>query len=70
MKKKYIIKTYPIMIKEYLVEADNEEQALDIFYNDTENKVQEYGEMDYTDIEDQILPDVEPLEDEEVKEVA
>lgn len=70
MKKKYIIKTYPIMIKEYLVEADNEEQALDIFYNDTENKVQEYGEMDYTDIEDQILPDVELLEDEEVKEVA
>lgn len=58
------------MIKEYLVEADNEEQALDIFYNDTENKVQEYGEMDYTDIEDQILPDVELLEDEEVKEVA
>lgn len=70
MKKKYIIKTYPIMLKEYLVEADNEEQALDIFYNDTENKVQEYGEMEYTDIEDQILPDVELLEDEEVKEVA
>jgi hypothetical protein len=70
MKKKYIIKTYPIMIKEYLVEADNEEQALDIFYNDTENKVQEYGEMEYSDHEDQILPDVELLEDEEVKEVA
>lgn len=70
MKKKYIIKTYPIMVKEYLVEADNEEQALDIFYHDTENKVQEYGKMEYTDIEDQILPDVELLEDEEVKEVA
>lgn len=70
MKKKYIIKTYPIMIKEYLVEADNEEQALDIFYNDTENKVQEYGEMEYSDHEDQIPPDVDLLEDEEVKEVA
>ena len=70
MKKKYIIKTYPIMVKEYLVEADNEEQALDIFYHDKENKVQEYGKMEYTDIEDQILPDVELLEDEEIKEVA
>jgi hypothetical protein len=70
MTKKYIIKTYPIMVKEYLVEADNEEQDLDIFYHDTENKVQEYGKMEYTDIEDQILPDVELLEDEEVKEVA
>ena len=70
MKKKYIIKTYPVMLKEYLVEADNEEQALDIFYNDTENKVQEYGSMEYSDHEDYILPDVELLEDEEVKEVA
>jgi len=70
MKKKYIIKTYPVMLKEYLVEADNEEQALDIFYNDTENKVQKYGSMEYSDHEDYILPDVELLEDEEVKEVA
>ena len=60
--KKYIIKTYPIMIKEYLVEADNEEQALDIFYHDPEGKVKEYGEVAYTDNEDQIMPDVEELE--------
>jgi hypothetical protein len=62
MTKKYIIKTYPIMVKEYLVEADNEEQALDFFYNDTENKVKEYGELAYTDHEDQIMPDVEEME--------
>ena len=60
--KKYIIKTYPIMVKEYLVEADNEQQALDFFYHDTENKVKEYGILEYTDNEDQIMPDVEELE--------
>jgi hypothetical protein len=61
--KKYIIKTYPIMVKEYLVEADNEEQALDFFYNDTENKVKEYGKMEYADHEDQIMPDVEEFDE-------
>ena len=50
------------MIKEYLVEADNEQQALDFFYHDTENKVKEYGTLEYTDNEDQIMPDVEELE--------
>ena len=60
--KKYIIKTYPIMIKEYLVEANDPTEALDIFYHDTENKVKEYGKIEYTDHKDQILPDVEELE--------
>jgi hypothetical protein len=63
MTKQYIIKTYPIMIKEYLVEAENEDQALDFFYNDTKNKVKEYGEMEYSDHEDQISPDVELFEE-------
>jgi len=60
--KKYIIKTYPIMVKEYLVEANDLTEALNIFYHDTENKVKEYGKIEYTDHEDQILPDVEELE--------
>ena len=60
--KKYIIKTYPIMVKEYLVEADNEEQALDLFYHDPKGKVKEYGKIEYTDHEDQILPEVEEME--------
>jgi len=50
------------MVKEYLVEADNEQQALDFFYHDTKNKVKEYGTLEYTDNEDQIMPDVEELE--------
>ena len=50
------------MIKEYLVEANDPTEALDIFYHDTENKVKEYGKIEYTDHEDQIMPDVEELE--------
>ena len=60
--KKYVIKTYPIMVKEYLVEANDPTEALDIFYHDTEGKIKEYGEVAYTDNEDQIMPDVEELE--------
>ena len=61
--KKYIIKTYPIMVKEYLIEAKDPTEALDLFYHDTEGKVKEYGEMEYADHEDQIMPDVEEFEE-------
>lgn len=57
--KKYIIKTYPVMVKEYIVEANNPTEALDTFYHDPEGKVKEYGTMEYTDFEDMILPEVQ-----------
>jgi hypothetical protein len=57
--KKYIIKTYPVMVKEYIVEANNPTEALDTFYNDPEGKVKEHGVMEYTDFEDMILPEVQ-----------
>jgi hypothetical protein len=60
--KKYIIKTYPTMLKEYLVEADNEQQALDIFYHDTEGKVKEHGNIKSIDHDTRIMPDVEELD--------
>ena len=57
--KKYIIKTFPVMVKEYIVEAKNPTEALDTFYHDPEgNKVSEHGVMEYTDFEDMILPEV------------
>lgn len=47
------------MVKEYIVEAKNSNEALDIFYHDVEgNKVSKYGEMEYSDFEDMILPEV------------
>jgi len=50
------------MVKEYLVEAKDPTEALDLFYHDTEGKIKEYGKMEYADHEDQIMPDVEELE--------
>jgi hypothetical protein len=56
--KKYIIKTFPVMVKEYIVEAKNPTEALDTFYHDPEGKIKEHGVMEYTDFEDMILPEV------------
>jgi hypothetical protein len=60
--KKYIIKTYPTMLKEYLVEANDPTEALDIFYHDPEGKVKEHGNIKSIDHDTQIMPDVEELD--------
>jgi hypothetical protein len=57
--KQYIIKTYPVMVKEYIVEAKNPTEALDTFYHDPKGKVKEHGVMEYTDFEDMIMPEVQ-----------
>tara|TARA_A100001201_G_C4080087_1_gene198626 strand:+ start:944 stop:1162 length:219 start_codon:yes stop_codon:yes gene_type:complete len=69
-KKKYVIESYPIMKREAVIYAKDQEEAWDIYWGDAEGdiKFDSYGELKFTEFEDYIDPDI--YEDKQQKEVA
>lgn len=69
-KKRYVITSYPVMIKETEVYAKDEEQAWEIYWGNVEGDIKDddIGDLTYADVESFVDPEI--YEDKQQKEVA
>ena len=60
--KKYVINSMPIMKRETVVYAKNEDEAWDIYWGDKKGKIEQsdIGDLEYTDVGDYLDPEMFP----------
>jgi hypothetical protein len=58
--KKYIINAMPVMSRNTVVYAKNEDEAWDIYYGDKKGKIEQsdIGDLEYTDFDDYVDPEI------------
>ena len=59
--KKFIINSLPVMSRNTIVYAKDEDDAWDIFYGDKKGKIiqADIGDLKYTDFDDYVDPEIE-----------
>ncbi len=64
--KKYIINSMPIMSRNTVVYAKNEDEAWDIYWGDKKAKIEQsnIGDLEYTDFDDYVDPEIKESEGE------
>ena len=64
--KKYIINSMPVMSRNTIVYAKDEDDAWDIFYGDKKGKIEQsdIGDLKYTDFDDYVDPEITESEGE------
>ena len=64
--KKYIINSMPIMSRNTVVFAKNEDEAWDIYWGDKKGKIikADIGDLGYTDFDDYVDPEITEIKEE------